>query len=292
MAKYIFLVALGALSYGTLSSLVKIAHGHGYHSPELSFAQAIVGAGILWVGAIAERKRKGAIQVSWNWKLILAGTTMGLTSYFFYLSLQYLPVSLAIVLLMQVAWMGSLAEWLLFGKRISWQEIVAMAVVLMGTALAGNLTPSSATQLSLLGIGLGFAAALAYTAFILTTSKLGNHLPPFEKSAWMTTGSALVLSFIHLSTSHLQFQMDLGLWQYGLLLALFGAVIPPICFSIGMPKIGPGLSAILLTLELPAVVLGAYWLLGEEITLGQAGGIGLMVIAITYLQWQKSKEKL
>lgn len=286
--KYILLVALGAISYGILSSLVKIAHGHGYHSPDLSFAQAIIGTGILWIGAFFEQKKKDTRLLHWNWKLLLAGTTMGLTSYFFYLSLQYLPVSLAIVLLMQVAWISSLAEWLLYGKKTSWKEVMAMVLVLFGTVLAGNLASSYTWRFSLEGIALGFVAAIAYTAFTLSTSKLNNDLPPFEKSAWMTTGSALLLTAIHFFTAQLQFQIDVGLCQYGLLLAMFGAVIPPICFNIGMPKIGPGLSAILLTLELPAVVFGAYCLLGEKVTTWQVAGIGLMVIAITYLQWQKS----
>lgn len=42
MNRYIVIVALGAISYGTLSSFAKIAYGQGYNAGEITFAQAFL----------------------------------------------------------------------------------------------------------------------------------------------------------------------------------------------------------------------------------------------------------
>src|SRR6218665_2074718 len=201
-----------------------------------------------------------------NWKLLLTGASIGLSSFCFYLSVKYIPVSLTIVLLMQVSWISSLGECLLFKKRISKVELLSMLVIILGTVLAGNLTDVFNQNTSVLGISLGLLSAFIYAIYVLSASKVGNKIPMFEKSALMMTGSTLILLMINFKTITTSGHFDFGLLKWGVFLAVFGTVIPPICFTIGMPKIGPGLSAILLTLELPAVVFCAHIILKEEIT--------------------------
>mgnify|MGYP004717208279 CR=1 FL=1 len=49
MMKYVFIVCLGAISYGMLSSFAKIAYGQGYSAAEITFMQALLGTLMLWV---------------------------------------------------------------------------------------------------------------------------------------------------------------------------------------------------------------------------------------------------
>lgn len=292
MFKYITIVALGAISYGTLSSFAKIAYGQGYNAGEITFAQAFLGAVILWVIVICKNiKKGGAFKSVINWKLLLAGTTMGLSAYCFYLSVKYIPVALAIVLLMQVSWISNVAEWLFFKKKLSVLEIGTTAIIIMGTVLAGNLLNISDLSFSLTGIALALFAAFIYTLYVLFTSRLGNETPLFEKSALMMTGSALMIFLINIQSITTSTHFDVGLLKWGTFLAVFGTVIPPICFTTGMPKIGAGLSSVLLTLELPAVVLCAYLILGEQVTLLQIAGIVVMIGAIVYLNLIKTKKE-
>jgi drug/metabolite transporter (DMT)-like permease len=58
-----------------------------------------------------------------------------------------------------------------------------------------------------------------------------------------------------------------------------------------MPKIGASLSAILLTLELPAVVFCAHLILGEQLTFLQIIGITIMLGAIIWLNLVKAKRE-
>lgn len=291
MNKYVFIVALGALSYGGLSSFAKVAYGQGYNTGEIAFAQAFIGMTVLWtiVGLrnLAGKKHK----LTFNWKLLLAGTSIGLSSYTFYLSVAYIPVSLAIVLLMQVSWISTIIECFLFKKNIAKSELVIIFFIIVGTILAGNLTDFRNLSFSPAGVVLALFSACIYAAYVLFTSKLGNDTPMFEKSAMMMTGSTLIVFLINIKTIATGFHLDMGLLKFGIFLAVFGTIIPPICFTIGMPKIGPGLSAILLTLELPAVIFCAYIILGEKITAIQILGIMIMIGAIVYQNLAKLKKE-
>lgn len=283
MFKYIVIVAIGAISYGMLASFAKIAYGQGYTVGEITFAQAFLGALLLWIVVALKCFKKGSVRITQSWKLILAGTSIGFSAYIYYLSVSYIPASLAIVLLMQMTWISSMIEWLFFKKRPSKPAVIATIFIIIGTFLAGNLSAVTHHNLSLTGILLGLLSAIIYSLSVIFTSKSGKETPVFEKSALMMTGSAAIIFMINLKAITTSTHLDFGLLQWGLFLAIFGTVIPPICFSIGMPKIGAGLSAILLTLELPVAVFCAHIILGENITFVQIQGIIVMLSAITYL---------
>ncbi|NIG54068.1 DMT family transporter [Chitinophaga sp. Cy-1792] len=289
MNRYVLLVALGAVCYGTLTSFAKIAYGEGYLAGEITFAQASLGAILLWLLALLANIKAGKKGLAFDYKLILAGATMGCSAYCFYLSVSYIPVSLAIVLLMQVSWISALAEYLVFKKPVSGVQLAAMAGIIAGTVLAGDIIHLQSLHISVVGVVLALAGACFYTMYVLCTSKLGNNLSKLEKSALMTTGSALMILLINLPALKGNVHLDAGLLKWGLYLAVFGTVIPPICFTTGMPKIGPALSAVLLTLELPSVVLSAHLILHEPVTLLQILGILLMMGAIIFLNLPKDK---
>lgn len=169
----------------------------GLHRGEITFAQTLFGAIILWAFVLFRNIKNRSFKLVGNWKLILAGTTMGFSAFCFYLSVKYIPVSLAIVLLMQVSWISNLAEWLVFKKPLSKLQIIASVFVVFGTVLAGNLLNTNDLNFSFTGIALALSSAFLYTLYVLFTSKLGNETPMFEKSALMTTGAAMMILLIN-----------------------------------------------------------------------------------------------
>ncbi|WP_281232026.1 EamA family transporter [Flavobacterium gelatinilyticum] len=290
MNKYIIITALGALSFGMLSSFAKIAYGEGYTPAEITLTQALTGTLILWA-IVVSRKIKNGKKMQLNWKLLLAGTTMGSSAFTYYLAVAYIPASLAIVLLMQITWLSILAEWLFFKKRPTFVDSITAVFIIFGTILAGNLSDVTNANISITGIMLSLVSALLYTLYIVFTSKIGKEIPMFEKSALMTSGSAMIIFLINCEAIVSSTHLDFGLLQWGTFLAVFGTVIPPICFSVGMPKIGPALSSVLLTLELPAAVFCAHIILGEQVTLLQIIGIAIMLGSIVYLNISKARKE-
>ncbi|MCC8361085.1 DMT family transporter [Salinimicrobium sediminilitoris] len=286
-------VALGAISYGMLTTFVKLAYAEGYTSHEITFSQMALGLVGLVIINFFIGKNKDAAPVQNKSKSILklmaAGTSLGLTSTFYYLAAKYIPVSIGIVLLMQSVWMGVVLEAILDKKTPGAKKIFAVVAILAGTVLATNLMADS-FQLDWRGMGWGLLAAMSYTVTIYTSNTVSLHLHPLRRSLWMMVGGTLIVGII--SFPFLIEQFDLTIFQkWGLILALFGTILPPILYTRGMPITGVGLGAIVSSIELPAAVLMAYFLLSERVDVFQWAGIVLILIAVIQMNLRGFRQK-
>src|SRR5690625_7340964 len=115
---------------------------------------------------------------------MLTGVSMGATTFIYYLSVQYISVSIAIVLLMQSVWIGVLIDALINKIKPDLLKIVAVFVVLGGTILATNLLKSEIV-LDWRGILLGFMAAISYSITIFANNRVGIVLSTTSRSNYM-----------------------------------------------------------------------------------------------------------
>ncbi|MEZ4854770.1 EamA family transporter, partial [Flavobacterium sp.] len=172
--KGVILVGLGATSYGMLATFVKLAYKEGFTTAEVTSAQFIYGilgiALLIFFQNIVPKKPIVMPTKKNRFQLILAGTSLGLTSVFYYLCVKYINVSIAIVMLMQTVWMGVLLEWILDKQVPSKRKILAVCIVLLGTLLATNIT-NSAVSIDWRGIVFGLLAAASFTTTMFTANK-------------------------------------------------------------------------------------------------------------------------
>jgi drug/metabolite transporter (DMT)-like permease len=284
----ILLVSLGAASYGILATIVKYASNNGAHISALTFYQALVGVVSLFILMKLDNRKlpsstKTPIKSRRN--LLLYGSSMGFTSCFYYLSVQELSVSIGIVLLMQSIWMSIVWEMIQQRKWAHWTKLIGTLLVLLGTLLTTKLFHQQ-LSLSIIGVVFGLLAALSYTVSLFASNQLETTISPTTRSFYLVLGGFIVVIafwnvqlFEHLDT--------LVLVKYGLILGLFGTVIPPLMFTKGVPLIGIGLAGILAVLELPVSVLSARFVLGETLDLIQWTGILIIVITVVYINWKK-----
>lgn len=283
--KGILLVLLGACSFGILSTFVKLAYAEGYSLGDVTGTQALFGAVLLWSIFLIQRKvqpanhPKPVIKTHWI-KLVAAGFFTGLVSLSYYQCVKLIPASVAIILLMQFVWISVLLEFIFFKKRPSRSQVLAIAFILVGTVAASGYFEQTGTALSIAGIGYGFVAALCYAIFLMLNGNLGNEYPPLQKSALMITGACLLI-FIILPPSFLFNGALAGsLLKWGLILAVFGTVIPPLCFASGIPKIGLTLSSILSSAELPVAVSMSAIVLNEQVNFLRWIGVIIILTAM------------
>lgn len=283
--KGVFLVGIGATSYGMLATFVKIAYSEGFTTPEVTIAQFAYGIlGMLLINTFQKAKKgNDVVKASKKniFQLMLAGTSLGMTSIFYYLAVKYIPVSIAIVLLMQTVWMGVLFEMILEKRRPSTQKIVSVVIVLIGTALATNLIQSK-VELDWRGIVLGLLSAASFTTTMFTANRVATHISSAQRSLFMLLGGAVIVTGFAIATQTTPFNFDIFM-KWGIILALFGTIIPPLLFNAGFPLTGIGLGSIVSALELPVSVLMAYFLLSENVTLIQWFGIVLIILAIVIM---------
>lgn len=72
-------------------------------------------------------------------------------------------------------------------------------------------------------------------------------------------------------------------WKWGILLSVFGTILPPLLFTLGLPLTGIGLGTIIASVEIPVSVLMAHILLAEPINTTQWLGIILIVGSIVLM---------
>lgn len=280
--KGVFLVALGATSYGMLATFVKMAYAEGFTTAEVTTSQFILGiSGILLINAFQKAKHRGNVVKASSkniFSLMLAGTSLGMTSLFYYLAVKYVPVSIGIVLLMQTVWMGVLLEMVLEKKLPSLQKIIAVFIVLAGTLLATNILNSD-IDLDWRGIGWGVLAAASFTTTMFTANRVAVEISSAQRSLYMLLGGAVIVFSFALVTQNTPFNFSIFL-KWGIVLSLFGTIIPPILMNAGFPLTGIGLGSIVSALELPVSVMMAFFLLNEEVVLLQWLGIVLIILAI------------
>ena len=280
--KGVFFVALGATTYGMLATFVKMAYSEGYTTAEVTTSQFILGIiGILLINAFQKAKHKDNVVKATPkniFNLMLAGTSLGMTSLFYYLAVKYIPVSIGIVLLMQTVWMGVFLEMILDKKLPSKQKVFAVFIVLIGTVLATNIL-NNEIQLDWRGIVWGILAAASFTTTMFTANRVATEISSAQRSLYMLLGGSVIVFSFALATQHEPFNLNIFL-KWGIILSLFGTIIPPMLMNIGFPLTGIGLGSIVSALELPVSVMMAYVLLDEKVILLQWIGIVLIILAI------------
>lgn len=280
--KGVILVGLGASSYGMLATFVKLAYQENYTTAEVTISQFIYGIlGMLLINAFQKSTSKTVVEKATPkniFQLMLAGTSLGMTSVFYYLCVRYIDVSIAIVLLMQTVWMGVLLEWFLEKRKPSTQKTIAVLIVLLGTILATNIL-NSKVAIDWRGVFWGLLAAASFTTTMFTANRIALGISSAQRSLYMLLGGAIIVFGFALFTQNTPFNFDIFL-KWGIFLALFGTIIPPILMNAGFPITGIGLGSIVSALELPVSVLMAYIILSETVVFIQWIGIILIIIAI------------
>jgi drug/metabolite transporter (DMT)-like permease len=80
--------------------------------------------------------------------------------------------------------------------------------------------------------------------------------------------------------------------KWGIILSLFGTIIPPMLMNAGFPLTGIGLGSIVSALELPVSVMMAFVLLNEEVIFLQWVGILFIILAIIIMNINFTKKGL
>ncbi|WP_102349165.1 EamA family transporter [Bacillus sp. Marseille-P3661] len=276
--RYAYTVFLGGCCFGVLSTFVKLAYAAGLSTQIVSGSQFLFGSVLLWLVFLFSKKKK--LKTSEMLRLMASGIPMGLTGIFYYKSLQSLEASLAIIFLFQFIWVGSFLEWIVYKIRPSKEKVFSILICLIGSVIAAGWFAKDGLNLTWHGLIWGLLAAISFSTYIFVSSSVGRNVPSIQRSTLFSTGAALVVLVLFPPT-FLFDSVDLqAIAPYGLFLAIFGVVLPPILFSFGMPHVGAGLGAILSAAELPVAVLLSSLVLAESVGIIQWGGVFLILFGI------------
>ena len=204
---------------------------------------------------------------SWTASLLLGGAMAGM-NLTFYLSLQTVPLGVAVT----VEFVGPLLLALAQTRRradLLWAGLAAGGVALLGLDTSGDLPVT--------GLLLAFVAGLFWAAYIVTSAKVGQVLPG-------TDGLAVALAFAALLV--LPFGLDGAsavLERPSLLVAALGVALLSSVISYGLElsalrRIPTQVFGILMSLEPAAAAVAGLLVLGEE--LGAREVLALLLVSL------------
>ncbi|SFT12682.1 DMT family transporter [Paenibacillus sp. BC26] len=284
-------VLMGAASYGLLSVIIKMAYEDGFTQGQVTVHQTGIGMAMLWLIALARWRRwQNPLRGSWL-KLALIGTCgLAMTTILYNAALQRLDASLAIVLLFQFTWITILLDSI---QKRTWPgkfRLLAIVIVMIGTVLAAQLPESGLTKVSIIGVLAGFLSAVSYSLFIWWTGQLEGQQDAVIRSAVMVSAGFVLITLLYGSEAF-SASREAALVGWGLLLGTLAQVVPTLLFNIGIPRIGSSLSALLGAVELPVVILTAWTILGEPLSVWRVIGILLIVAGIGIAELPTGKRK-
>jgi drug/metabolite transporter (DMT)-like permease len=278
--KGMLFVLLGAGCFGFTPIFAKLGFSYGYSLGQINIVQMIISSVLLWSFTLIKRSsfkglnRKNVLQI------MITGCFVGLTSIFYYGSMQYLPASLSIILMFQFVWIGIILEWIFSKIKPAPVTLLSIILILIGVFFASNIVNGDIQGLPVKGFIFGILSAFTYAGFIFLSGKVAVNVDPWTRSSLMVTGSTILVLILFMRDVPTVLPLEENLLTAAVGVSLFGAVLPPLFYAVGAPLVSGGIANILTSIELPIAILSASLILSETVTPLQWLGTAIILVAI------------
>lgn len=203
-----------------------------------------------------------------------------------YLAIQRLPVAIAIVLLFMAPVLVVLWTALTSRSIPSRPVLVALSLAIVGVLLVSNLLATHGEPVEWMGIFIGLSTAIFFAAYIVLSEQV---------STTNETIGVMLKTFAVASLVWLAYQFTQGIpwalltpknmWQV-IYVGIAGNLLPYLLFFWCIQRVQAERAAIAATLEpVIAGVLAWVWF-GQTLTVMQIVGGFLIIVAITWMQFQ------
>ena len=281
---------LSAAGFGAMAIFGKLAYDEDVSVLTLLVTRFVLAAVVFWALAAALPKARAAVRRGLGKRIVLIALALGAIGYatqagLYFSALTRMDASLlALVLYTFPAWVA-LGAALLGRERFTARRGIALVVSSAGGVLVLIGAGAAGGSFDPLGAALGLGAALTYTVYILVSDGVVARVQPLLLSALVCSGAAVSLGIVGVAAGELSYTglpAIAWLWLAGI--ALVSTVLAIVCFFLGLERVGPGVTAILSTVEPLVTVLLALLVFGEYLTPLQWAGAALVLSAIVLLQ--------
>ncbi|WP_432363143.1 EamA family transporter [Sporosarcina sp. UB5] len=276
---YPLFVILGACSYGILSSIIKLAIADGFTAAQAVTSQYYTGfilALLIYIFTHRTLPKFGG-----GFTLVLAGLLTATTGTVYGKAVSLMPASLAVVMLFQFTWIGMLFDCIARRRLPKRIEVISLLFLFGGTIFAAGVIDADLSGIPWQGWAWGMASAVTFSAFLMINQRQVEGMDMLTRLLFMSFFGAIAITFFQAPEIVWDGTLLDGLWIYGLILGVFGIILPILLFSIGIPKVGTAMASILSAIELPVAVTVSVILLHEHMTVMQIVGIVIILIGMT-----------
>jgi len=278
---YPLLIIIASSSYGVLSTIIKVAMGHGFTTNEAVTSQYLVGFVLALILFLFSRKSIPKINKSGLITILAAGALTANTGIVYGLALNYVTASLGVVLFFQFTWIGLFISCAVHKRLPNRYEAFSLLFLFGGTILAAGVLDTDLSTIPWQGWVYGLLAATNFAIFIQVNSRQIEGMPTITRTFLMSLVAVIVISiFLTPEIIWNGTLFNTNLWVFGIILGFFGIILPILLFSIAVPKVGGALSSILSAMELPVAIIASVLILHETLTIIQLLGIVLVLVGM------------
>jgi drug/metabolite transporter (DMT)-like permease len=283
-----------AAAFGAMAIFGKLAYDEGATVGTLLSARFVLAAALFWAALLATR-RVGTVRAlgrrDLGAALALGAIGYALQAGCFFVALGRMDASLLSLLLYTYPAIVATAAVVLGRERLVRRRVVALAMAFAGLVLV--LAGAGAGAVDPLGAALALAAAVVYSAFILTSERVGGRVSALPLTALVCTGAAVTLTLGSAALGQLRpAEVTVAGWAWLASLSVVSTVGAIGLFFAGLRRAGPTTASILSTVEPVITVVLAYLVFGEVLTAVQLAGGALVLAAVVLVQLKGTRSPL
>lgn len=291
----VLLIALSAAGFGAMAIFARVAYAGGADVSGVLLLRFATAALIL-LAIVRLRRLRWPVPATLAKLAAMGGIGYVGMSWCYFTALNYVPASLVALLLYTYPTIVTLLAAVFLRERITRRKLGALLVCGLGTLLTigpnllqnfGANPGQAGGGASMIGIGLGLAAALIYAIYIVVGAKMTHASDPIMTTTVVCISASVVLGVLALLRTANgvppHFPVSAMGWAGVAGVALVSTVMAVIAFFAGLKRLGASLASMLSTLEPVVTVALAGWLLGESLVGWQWLGGALTLAGVLWL---------
>jgi drug/metabolite transporter (DMT)-like permease len=296
----IFIAFSGALCFSTKAIFVKLAYRDtDVDAVSLLALRMIFSLPFFLVSAfITSTKETNVKFTARQWVLVALIGCLGyyISSLLDFWGLKFVSAGIERLILFSYPAIVLLMSSLLFKEKIRPIQWLALAITYVGLAIAFLTELQQGVEQHpdfIFGSTLIFLCAITYASYIVFSARLIPLVGAFKFNSYaMSFASLGVLIHYAVTAGRPLMNYPLGVYVYGVLMAIISTVIPSYLVVQGIKRIGGDNAAIVGSIGPVSTLALAYFLLNEPITLFQILGAVLILIGVILISGQKQKTVL
>jgi drug/metabolite transporter (DMT)-like permease len=286
------IVVVAAIAFSGKAVIIKLAYRHGVDAVTLLALRMIFSAplfGLLAWWALRSHASQPLSTSDMRSIVVLGIIGYYISSYLDFLGLQYITAALERLILFLNPTFVLLFSAVLFKRRITGRDVVALLLCYSGIAVVFGHDMSTQSGNVALGSFWVLLSALTYAAYLMGSGRLVGRVGSlrFACYAGLVSCVGVILQYLLTRDAALIFSQPAPVYGLALLMAAVATVLPIVLMSEGIRRIGASHASIIGSVGPVATIFLGFVFLDEPITAFQLTGAALVLAGVLTISLQK-----
>ena len=279
------LILLSGLCWAAYVIMAKIGIEFGLNVVTINTVRLVVGAASIGIYIVVFRKFfSKATPATILLLLVLGAVDYGIGGLLYIASMLYIDASLAFLLVYTFPALVVVFSALIDRERLTLRKVLAVIITFIGVALVLEVG-GAVREDAWIGVAFVLSSAFIFAVYILICEGLMSRYTSSQLGFLSIAGGALImLAVIPFTSVRFDLLSDPRSILIIVLVSIVGTSLAMILFFMGVKIIGATTASIVTTVEPVFVVLLAWLVLGETLSLLQMAGTALLMFGVALVQ--------